>query len=483
MTLPGDAASFDPAQTSFVSAADGSRMSAVYDELVWTDPATGSVQPKIAESLMSEGDGSKWVLKIRPNVRFSDGAAYDAAAVKANWTRHQNPAVQSFQTPAVVSIASMDVDPADPLVLRIGLRSPNANFDRIVARSLSFNVSPKALDGNPMGLHDMPVGAGPFLLKEWTKGPTGRQVFVRNPDYWQKDKGLPYLDQLIIKPNINVAASVDALGKDSDLMTTVDPENIATSKSRGLGVEELHLNGGAMVMFNCAAGPFQDVRARKAVALALSGTEINDKFYGGQGVPAKGIFSTTSPLANIQLAAAENNPAQAAQLFDQVTNNGTKPLDFTYITPSAPTTVAVAKYMQTKLSAYRGVSMKIQEVTIADYIRLVRRGSGAWTIAVGQQWVDDPEPGIYDTLSSNSYANSSGYSNNTVNQALEDARRTTDTDARRDAYTRVQVQVNQDMPFWVYQEAVAAAVYTSKVTGLQLFNDGLIQWDQIGLHR
>ncbi|NUU23128.1 MAG: ABC transporter substrate-binding protein, partial [Streptomycetaceae bacterium] len=406
LTLPGDAASFDPTQTSFVSVADGNRMVAVYDALVWTDPATGTVQPKIAESLLPEGAGDKWVLRLRPDVRFSDGVAYDAAAVKANWARHQDQSVRSFQMPAVMSIRSLEVDPADPLVLRIGLVAPNANFDRIVARNLSFNVSPAALKPDTVAsLRDKPVGAGPFLLKEWIPGQ--RQVFVRNPDYWQKNKGLPYLDELVIRADMDVKRGVDSLGKDSDLMITVDPENIGLGRSRGMGVQELQLNGGAMVLFNNAAGPFTDPRARKAVALALSSTEINDKFYSGTGVPAKGLFSSSSPLANSQLAAPENNPTEAARLFDQVTANGTKPLEFTYISPSAPTTVAVARYMQQKLSAYRGVSMKIQEVDIPTYIRTVRKGNNTWSAAVGQQWIDDPEPGIYDMLSSSSYSNTS----------------------------------------------------------------------------
>ncbi|MGR6999752.1 ABC transporter substrate-binding protein [Yinghuangia aomiensis] len=194
-------------------------------------------------------------------------------------------------------------------------------------------------------------------------------------------------------------------------------------------------NGGAMVLFNTTTGPFADPRARRAVALALSGSEINDKFYKGAGTPAKGIFSSSSPLANNQIAAPENDAAQAAQLFDEVTGNGAKPLAFTYVTPAAPTTVAVAKYMQAKLAAYRGVSMSIREVDVPTYIGTVRKGSGAWNAAVGQQWIDDPEPGVYDVLNAASFANLSGYNSPTVNAALDEARRTTDTTARREAYT------------------------------------------------
>ncbi len=482
MTLPGDAASFDPTQTSFVNVADGSRMAAVYDSLVWTDPATGTVRPKIAESLQFERDASVWTLRIRPGVKFTDGQPYDAAAVKANWARHMDISIGSFQTMAAINIKQLDVAPEDPLVLRITLVTPNANFDRIVARNLSFNASPASFKPEAKGsLRDKPVGAGPFLLREWIPGE--KQVYVRNPDYWQKDKGLPYLDELVIRVDMDVRRGLDSLGKESDMIVTVDPENIVLGRDRGLGVEELRLNGGAMVLFNNKKGPFADPKARKAMALALSGKEINEQFYSGAGTPAKGIFSSTSPLASIQLAAPENNPAEAQRLFDEVTANGTKPLSFTYIAPSAPTTVEVARFMQQKLSNYRGVTMKVQQVDIPTYIRTVRKDADTWNAAVGQQWIEDPEPGIYDMLHSKSPGNSSGYQNPAVDLALEEARRSTDTETRRAAYTKVQVEVNRDLPFWVYQEAITAAVYTSKVTGLNLFNDGLIQWDQIGIRK
>lgn len=483
MTVPGDAASFDPAQTSFVAAADGNRMSAVYDALVVTDPATGTVQPQIAERLAPDGNNMlQWNLTIKPNVTFSDGTPYDANAVKVNWDRHRDISIGSFQSMAAINIKTLAVDAANPLLLHISLNTANANFDRIVARNLAFIASPKAL-ADPGKLRDHPVGAGPFMLKEWVPGQ--KQVFVKNPNYWQKDKGLPYLDEIVINVDMDVKRGVESLGKSSDLMVTVDPANIGLGKSKGLGVEELHLNGGAMVLFNNLKGPFTDVRARQAVAYALSGAEINDKFYNGAGTPAKGIFGSTSPLANNQVSAPENNGDKAKELFDQVTKNGTKPLQFTYITPAAPTTVDVARFIQQKLSAYRGVEMKIQQVDIATYIRTVRKGGDGWTAAVGQQWIDDPEPGIYDLLHGGmaAFGNSAGYDNATVNKALDEARLTTDTGERRDAYTRVQTQLNEDMPFWVYQEAVSAALFTPKVTGLQLFNDGLVRWELIGLRK
>lgn len=479
MSLPGDSTSLDPFSTSYVNVADGSRMSALYDSLVWSDPTTGSVRPQIAESLAINGTkADTWQLKVRPNVKFSDGTPFDAEAVKFNWDRHKNPEVRSFQMGAASKIASVTV--TDPLTLDIKLFSENANFDHLVARTLTFIASPSALKANPGGIADKPVGAGPYKLVRWERGV--KQTFARNPDYWQASKNLPHLDNLTITVDTDVNHSVAAVdeGK-SDLTVAVDPLAVSRAEDDKLGVQRLSLNGGQMVVFNTAAAPFKDIRARRAFVFAFSGAEINQKFFEGKGTPAKGIFAASSPIANIQLAASENDKARAKQLFDDVTANGTKPIKFNYYVPQAPASIRVVQYMKQVLSEYPGVEMEVKVVDIATYVKTVRGGGGTeWSAALGQQWIDDPEPGIYDLLYSKSPSNNSNYKNPDVDEALDEARRTTDPAKRRDAYTRVQLQVNRDMPYWVYQEAVTAAVYSPRITGIQLINDGIVLWDRIG---
>ncbi|MET7299392.1 ABC transporter substrate-binding protein [Embleya sp. NPDC005575] len=478
MSLPGDATSLDPFSTSYVNVADGSRMSALYDSLVWTDPSTGSIRPQIAESLAVNGPkADTWRLKIRPNVKFSDGTVFDAEAVRFNWDRHKDPKVGSFQRGAASVILSLNV--VDPLTLDIKLVSENANFDHLVTRNLSYIASPTALRAGPAGIGDKPVGAGPYKLVKWERGV--KQTYTRNPDYWQLDKGLPHLDNLTITVDTDVNHSVGAVddGK-TDLTVAVDPLAVAQAEEKKLGVTRIGLNGGQMVVFNLNVAPFKDLRARRAFVYAFNGIDINQKFFGGKGTPAKGIFAASSPVANIQLAASENDPKRAKELFDDVTAGGTKPLKFTYWVPQAPASIRVAEYMKQVLNSYPGVQMEVKVVDIATYIRTVRSGTTEWAAALGQQWIDDPEPGIYDLLHSRSMPNNSSYENATVDTALEDARRTTDPAQRRDAYTRVQLQVNKDMPFWVYQEAVTAAVYNPRITGIQLVNDGVVLWDRIG---
>jgi peptide/nickel transport system substrate-binding protein len=184
----------DPAAVTGSSGLGGEppRMYAVYDALMLTDNKTGEVKPVLAESLTSS-DRIVWTLKLRPNVKFSDGTPYDAEAIKFNWERHNDPALNSTARPLIQSMKSIEV--VDPLTVRVTLNAENGQFPRNIASNLAWSVSPTAAKAKGASYGRTPadiVGAGPFIVKEWTRD--SKMVLAKNPNYWRT--GQPYLDEL-----------------------------------------------------------------------------------------------------------------------------------------------------------------------------------------------------------------------------------------------------------------------------------------------
>src|SRR5438477_914181 len=103
-----DVASLDPTRITNSGASDGFLADSVYDMLVYSDVATGKIVPQTAESLTSN-DAVVWTLKLRPGIKFSDGTPYDAAAVKFNWLRIQDPANAANRAAQANLILQMDV--------------------------------------------------------------------------------------------------------------------------------------------------------------------------------------------------------------------------------------------------------------------------------------------------------------------------------------------------------------------------------------
>jgi len=473
-----DARSLDPFLPAYNAQADGNRLAALYDSLLWTNPVTGSVQAQLAESLspLAGGGNKLWSLRIRPNVKFTDGTVFDAAAVKVNWDTHAVPTTKSRQRDATVGISTRIG--ADPLELRITLDKPNGNFDRLVARSLSFIASPKAIAEGVEKLAEKPVGAGPFMLAPggWVKG--DHLTLVKNPNYWQAGK--PYLNELTFRPEGSGTKTVELIDKGkADLGNVSDGYSLKAAEAAKIGVESLALSGGQLLSFDTSSGPTANVDVRRAIALSVSGDDLNKRVYGNAGVPARGIFNTTSALANPQLAASENKPQQARALFDKVTASGTKPLKLKFIGPKSGAIDQVGAYLKESLEKNPGVTLEVETTDLAQFVK-VSNLAESFDIKVSQLLADDPEPMVFQYLHSSSPSNCCFYSDSTVDKALEDGRNTTDPVKRRAAYTQLQLQLNRDMPLWVFQEAVAAGVFASDVTGVQLSNDGIFLFDRIG---
>ncbi|MGA4539704.1 ABC transporter substrate-binding protein [Uniformispora flossi] len=471
--LPVESRGLDPFTASYTATADGSRMTALYDLLVYLDPKTGQVKPKIAESLSPDADGKVWTLKLRPNVKFSDGTPYDAAAVKANWDAHGDPAMKSLRRALVVGVTTEVVN---PLEMRITLPVANRSFDRTVAFGLCFIASPTAFKADPAGFSTKPVGAGPFTLKEWVRG--DHQTMVRNPTYWQA--GLPKLDEVTFKSIADNQQIFNAMSSNqADISVLSDGAAKADADKRGLNSDSYFVDGGQFFMFNLRRAPFDDPRARKAVAMAIDQDAMMKTLFNGEVTAGRGILRDNSALLEPGVQQQPSyNQAEAQRLFDELAAEG-KPVKFTFLTQAHATARKTAEYMQSRLNQYRNVHMEIEAVEIGAYITkgLVNRDFQAQNYG---GWQADPDPS-YDTMfRSNSASNYAGYNSPAADAALDAARAAATPEQRRAAYTNLVRAIGNDLPLWVWQAATTTAVFRTNIGGIQLVNEGQLIMEQVG---
>ncbi len=65
-------------------------MAAIYDTIVRYNVKTGKYENNTAESVTNNADYTEWTLKLKPNIKFTDGTDYDAAAVAFGMNRHRS---------------------------------------------------------------------------------------------------------------------------------------------------------------------------------------------------------------------------------------------------------------------------------------------------------------------------------------------------------------------------------------------------------
>jgi peptide/nickel transport system substrate-binding protein len=470
-----DSAFLDPFRTSYVAVADEPRLAALYDPLFYIDAKTGEVKAHLGESLTTQDNGATWTMKLRPGVTFSDGTPFDAAAVKLNYDTHAKPETQSQHRAAA---ATLKTEVVDPTTLKISYAyGPNPNLDRAIATELTYIEAPSAITKGMDVAGRNPVGAGPFMLKNWVRG--SEQQFVKNPNYWQKDKGLPKVDELVVKNVPDIKQQYNSVKSGTaDIFESSDG---ALLDQAGKELQSLKMAplGGQMIQFNLTKAPFNDLRARKALALAFDPADIPKTLNNGY-VPAKSYFSTTSQFFDPSVVQPAPNKDEAQNLLNQIAAETGKPLEFTFLIPKNPSSEAVAQYMQSRLSQLQNVSMKIESLEIGQYINKYAVQKD-FTAMLFQQWISDPDPQLFNSFQSMSPLNFVGWKNPQADQALMAGRASTDPAARKAAYLELQKAMVADLPVWVYAESLVGPIATKKVTGVEQYNAGVIFMDRIGL--
>lgn len=449
---------------------DANRMSAVYGTLFWADAATGKVSPGLGESLTT-GDGKTWTMKLRPGVKFSDGTPLDAEAVKFNYERHADPATHSTQQAAAKGL-KMTVK--DARTLEIALPEANRQFDRTIAKNLAFIASPAAVRKYGKDYTDHPVGAGPYLVKDWARG--DHMTLERNPNYWQKDR--PFIKKLVIKPIADPVQRINTVSSGQAQIAV--PGSELSFKQRatkaGLAITDAVSGGGPMLTFNLRSKPFSDVRAREAVAYALDTADMVKVIDPGSSAP-KGLLAENSPFFDPSAPMPGHDRAKAQELLNEIAADGT-PLSFTLTVPASGFFRKSAEYVQSRLSGLRDITVKVDVVDNATFTQRVFRDRD-FMASVLIVTVTDPEPDLYNLLHSEGLNNQMGYHDDEMDAALENGRSAAEESARKSAYTGMQRLLAEDVPVYPFRNQNAYTVHAESITGITLQGEGAMLFDRI----
>jgi len=480
---------FDPATgSSNSSATEGPRNTAIFDTLFFQDSATYDLVAQQAQGMTST-DGKTWDMKLRPNVKFSDGTTLDADAVKFNIQRIQDGAVTpNPNKSSAAQITSMTV--VDPLTLRMVLASPSGQFPRIFGSTIAWVGSPTAIQKQgaaDFGVH--PVGAGPFLLKDFVRG--DHTTLVRNPGYWAAP--LPYLDQVNIRIIPDDVQRLNSLYTGEIQLGRVNrPQDCADAKSKKFGCTLAILNGGNDLIFNNGKAPFNNKSFRQAVGEAIDRDAYNTVVESGFGLPVSSMFQPTSPFYEPDVIVSKYDPADAAAKFKALFDaNGGKKTEFT-ISASQGKSFTAAEFMQAQLlqdgsggckacTFKQYVTVNLQPVTTPQLVS--NSVNGTYDAQVWANLPLDPEPNLFISFLSSSSTNFNKFNNSHVDAALN-AEHTSLDPAQRKAAMRTFQQVWADeQPSFMYARTQQGYLYNSSIQDVRLIEDGTALLDRIWIQK
>jgi ABC-type transport system substrate-binding protein len=466
-------------------------------EIQWLDPAIGyDVTSWPAERLMFEAlldydegtnlvplladgmptvsaDGKAVTFKIHDNVNFvnedgsvlrlmtADDVAYSINRVLSpNMKPNPSPVSSGFFGNIVGADAVLagtaetasGIKVIDPTTIEFDLVNADATFLNVLATPFA-SVVPKEVAGlDATAFSAKPVGTGPYLLKDYTKGQGA--TFVKNPAYWQA--GQPYLDQIDYKTGQDdnamllqiEAGTLDMMG---DPLPAAQFTDVTTNPDYTDQIYHHTLVDTDYVFMDTQQennGPFSNVKVRQAVNYAIDKAAILQISHGA-GVEANCIYPPDLPGYD---AACNPYPHDVEKAKALMKDAGFEAgFETTFYTDTTDPDPQIGASIQQDLAAI-GIKTNIVSQEFATFLDTIETPHKAPIGWVG--WFQDyPDPSdfIDPILSCASAvkggANAALYCNKAVDDMAAAAKGETDQAKRLTDYQTIQNTIMADAPW------------------------------------
>jgi peptide/nickel transport system substrate-binding protein len=447
-----------------------------------------NIVPQLATALPQVSkDKLTYTIKVRKGVKFNDGTAFNAAAVKTTLERDLT-LKGSVRASEISPINSVDAPNATTVVLH--LKTPYSPLTAQLADRAGMVLSPKALASGGTFAQN-PVCVGPFMFKDRVAG--DHITLVKSPDYYNKAK--VHLASVVYRIMTDPSSRTQALRagdiqvedriQSTDVPTLQKDSGVAVKKAVTIGYQGLTINIGNK---NGLLKPYSNVGTdiaksqfiRTAFDAALDRTTINKVVFGGLNQPDCYPIAPVSPWykpttkglacdlhANVNLAKQLVKASGIANPSVSLMLGGTDPVN--------------ARLGQVIQSMENAVGIKVSVTPTQFTTALNRADAGTFdAFAVGWSGRVDPDGNIYGFVATPGTLNDSGFTNSKLDYILNGARKSLSTKSRSTLYRAAMQIIHRQRPLIYLYHPVNYYGVTKKVDGVQIYGDGLIRVNTAG---
>jgi oligopeptide transport system substrate-binding protein len=454
-----EVASLDPHKTEGVPETEV--IANLLEGLLSTDNS-GHLVPGVAEHWQQEKN--VWTFTLRPNARWSNGEPVTAQDFVYSWQRLADPKTASPYASYLqyAHIANMDeiiagrqppselgVKALDAHRLQVTLNQPVPYFAAMLAHTALKPVYRPAVEqwGDKWTRPEHYVGNGAYTLSNWIVNE--KITLKRNAQYW--DNAHTVIETATFLPISSETSDVNRYRSgDIDITNSAVPPELFPKLKKELGAQ-VHVSPYLCTFYyelNHRRPPFNDVRVRTAVKLALDRQIIAEKVMGQGQIPAFGFTPPyidgghfTAP-AWFNLTQAQRN-AEAKRLLAEAGYSADKPLSFAllYNTSDQNKKQAIAAASMWKKNLGANVTLQNQEWKTM----LNTRHEGNYDVARATWCSDYNEPSTFlNMLLSNSSTNTAFYRSPAFDTLIARSLNTTDDAERVALYQQAEAQLDKD---------------------------------------
>ncbi len=441
--IEGTPTTLDP---RYVADAHGVRLVPLLFHGLLAQEASGEFRLDLAEAWETP-EPLTHAFRLRPGVRFHDGAELTAGDVVATYRYVMDPAHGCPGGGALAAVAAVAAPDDRTVVFR--LREPFVSFPH----QLTLGILPARLAGRP-DLGAEVIGTGPYRLAAFRPGE--EVLLAAFPGHFHAP---PRLARLRFRILANATTRLlEARSGGLDLLQNAVPPyavkflarepHLAVTVSPGSSYQYLG--------YNLEDPVVGEVRVRRALAHAVDRRELIAYALMGQARPATGVLPPEHWAHAADVATYDFDPARARGLLDDAgypDPDGDGPgvrFTLSYKTSTDKTAVEVARVVASHFARV-GVGVEVRSFEWGTFFADVKKGNFQ---VMSLRWIGITDPDAFHYLFHSASippqgANRGRYQNPAVDRWLEESRGEPDRERRRALYAQVQRAVAED------------AVYTS----------------------
>lgn len=245
----------------------------IYETLMARTPE-GELVAGLAAAAPTQVDAKTWEFKLRPDIKFHNGEAFNADAVVNSVKRVIDPALKSEQAPYFGTITG--AEKVNDLTVRVTTSGPDPILP---SRMYWMKMIPASYSADAK-FGEAPMGTGPYKFSSWNRGQ--ELVLEKNADYWG-DK--PTIDKVTFRfvgePGTRLSG---LMAGELDVITNLLPE-FAQQAPKFAAVSGMETS---VIVLSADNEATKDVRVREAMNLAIDRKALAESLFGGYASPAKG---------------------------------------------------------------------------------------------------------------------------------------------------------------------------------------------------
>lgn len=408
----------------------------------------GAVKPALATSWEIAPDGKTYTFKLRDNGLFHDGKVFNGEDVKFSLDRARAADSVNPQKGLFEPIETVEV--VEPLVVKVTLKRPTGAFLTNMGWPAAVIVGRDSAAGNKTN----PIGTGPFKFQSWSKGASVE--LVRNPAWTVRPIRL---DRITFKVIGDPSASFSAImAGDVDAFPIYPaPENLETFRADPkLKVVIGNTEGKTILAMNNGRKPFDDVRVRRALSMAVDRKAVIDGALYGIAKPIGSHFAPQDPGYVDLVGRYPHDPAQASALLREAgVAEGTK---LKLVLPPPEYARRSGEIIASQLKKV-GIAVEIVPMEWAQWLSDVFKGRN-YDLTI----ISHVEPLDIDIYARDDYY--FGYANPAFKALITELSATTDPGKRLDLYGQAQRILADDAVNVFLYLLPKTGVWNAKLTGL-----------------